>query len=113
MINSYHFGNIVIDGKIYSEDIWISLDGKVNSWWRSSSHIIEKKDLEEALKEKPEIVVIGSGESGLAEVYPNALEFLKKKKVEFFIEPTGKAIQIYNQFKKENKRVIGLFHLTC
>ena len=113
MIDSYYFGNIVIDGKSYSYDVWISLDGKVNSWWRSSSHVIEKKDLEETLKERPEIVVIGTGESGVAEVYPDALEFLKKKKVEFFIEPTGKAVQIYNQFKKENKKVVGLFHLTC
>jgi hypothetical protein len=113
MIDSYYFGNIVIDGKSYSYDVWVSLDGKVNSWWRSSSHVIEKKDLEGALKEKPEIVVIGTGESGVAEVYPDALEFLKKKKVEFFIEPTGKAVQIYNQFKKENKKVVGLFHLTC
>jgi len=64
MIDSYYFGNIVIDGKSYSYDVWISLDGKVNSWWRSSSHVIEKKDLEEALKERPEIVLIGTGESG-------------------------------------------------
>ena len=75
--------------------------------------ILTPQDLEEALKEKPEIVVIGTGEYGVAEVYPDALEFLKKKKIEFFIEPTGKAVEIFNQFKKENKKVVGLFHLTC
>ncbi len=113
MIKSYHFGSITINGKSYTEDLWIGLDDKIHSWWRSSSHVIEKKDLIEALKEKPEIVVIGTGEAGVAEVYPSALEFLEKEKVEFFIEPTGKAIKIYNQFKNQNKKVVGFFHLTC
>lgn len=113
MINSYHFGNITIDGKNYTYDVWIDLNGLVHSWWRSSSHVIEKRDLKEALSQKPEIVVIGTGEMGAAEVYPDALDYLKKEKIKFFIEPTGKAVEIYNRFKEENKKVIGLFHLTC
>ncbi len=113
MIDFYHFGNIVVNGKKYSKDLWLDLDEKIHFWWRSSSHVIEKKDLIDALKEKPEIVVIGTGEAGVAEVYPDALNYLKEKKVKFFIEPTGEAIKIYNQFKEKNKKVIGLFHLTC
>jgi len=113
MINSYHFGNITINGKNYTEDIWIDLNNRVHTWWRGSSHIIEKKDLEKALKEVPEVVVIGTGEAGIAEVYDEALEYLKKEKIKFFIEPTGKAVKTYNQFKEKNKKVIGLFHLTC
>ncbi|MCX7778956.1 MAG: MTH938/NDUFAF3 family protein [Patescibacteria group bacterium] len=113
MINSYHFGNIVIDGKDYHQDVWIDCDNQVHSWWRSSSHLIEKNDLEKAISQKPEIVVIGTGESGVAEVSPDALEFLKKEKIKFFIEPTGQAIKIYNQYKSKNKKVVGLFHLTC
>ncbi len=113
MIDSYHFGFIKIDGKSYCEDVWIGLDNQVHSWWRGSSHIIEKKDLIEALSEKPEIVIIGTGGSGLAEVYPDALEFFKKEKIKFFIKPTGKAVEIYNQYKTQNKKVVGFFHLTC
>lgn len=113
MINSYSFGHINIDGKDYNQDVLIDLNNQVHFWWRKSSHIIEKKDLEEFLKEKPEIVVIGTGEAGIAKVYPDALNFLKKEKIIFFIKPTGEAIEIYNQFKEKNKKVVGFFHLTC
>lgn len=113
MINSYHFGEIVIDGINYTYDLWIGLDNQIHSWWRRSSHVIEKKDCSAALKEKPEMVVIGTGEMGVAEVYPDVLDYFKKEKIEFFIEPTGQAVKIYNQFKEKNKKVVGLFHLTC
>lgn len=111
MINSYRFGSITVNGKNYTQDIWLDFNGQVEFWQRKASHIIEKSDL--VFKERPEIVIIGTGQVGVAEVSSDVLTYLKKEKIDFFIEPTGKAVELYNQFKTENKKVIGFFHLTC
>ncbi|MEK7624601.1 MAG: MTH938/NDUFAF3 family protein [Patescibacteria group bacterium] len=119
MIEEYHFGFIKIDGKTYNHDVLIGLDDKVGLWWRNQSHQIEKRDIEDVLNQKPEVIVIGAGELGAAMVSKEAREEITAKGIGLVVEPTMEAVRIFNDLKKivsdggQGKKVAGFFHLTC
>ena len=113
MIENYSFGSINIDGKVYNYDAEVRWTGEVLPWRREESHIIDYKDAERALFEKPEIIIIGTGESGLAEVTESAKRNIENKRIELVVDQSGSATEIFNTLQKEKKKVIGLFHLTC
>jgi len=113
MIEDYHFGSIKINGEKFDKDIFIDGDEKISLWWREESHVFQKKDLESFLEKIPEIVILGTGEQGLAKVSEDAKDFLKSLKIEMISKPTDQAVEIYNQVKKENRKVVAFLHLTC
>ena len=113
-IENYSFGKITIDGQEFTYDIEVhAWDGKILKWWRKESHIFDKEDIERAVKEEPEIIVFGTGQSGMAELSQRAKEFLREKNIEVVEKTTEKAIEIFNTYSTKNKKVAGLFHLTC
>ena len=123
-INSYNFGEITIDNKKYNRDVIIYPDKVSSPWQRKEGHYLELADLpEDLISQKPEIVVIGTGYSGVMEVSPEVKEYFKSQNinpvrekfsngVKLIIEPTSTAWQTYNQVS-QSKKVIALFHLTC
>lgn len=112
MIEEYHFGLIKIAGQTYNHDIQIGLDNKVKLWWRGKSHEIWKQDIEEAVAQGPEVIVIGTGEMGVAKLAAEAHQEIISKKIQLIIEPTGEAVKSFNSLKG-GRKVVGLFHLTC
>jgi len=70
MIDSYHFGEIVIDGKKYSSDVLIFPDRVRDDWWRKTGHELCLEDIAVVMTENPEVLVVGSGDSGLMKVLP-------------------------------------------
>lgn len=120
MIEEYHFGTITIDSKTYNEDVEVRWTGEVLKWWRGESHIIDVEDVKRAVEQKPETIIIGTGESGVARVTEEAQKFIKEKGIELIIDFTEQATRTFNIRKEESEteegkqeRVIGLFHLTC
>jgi hypothetical protein len=113
MIEDYYFGSIKINGQKFENDIFIDLDEKVISWWREESHLFQKKDIKSFLEKKPEIVIFGTGKSGIARLSEDLKDFLESLGIEIIVEPTGQAVESYNQAKKGNKKVIAFLHLTC
>jgi len=113
MIEDYSFGSIKIDGQKFEDDIFIDLDGKVSSWWREESHLFQKKDIESFLEQKPEIVIFGTGKSGIAKVSEDSKDFLESLGIEIIVQPTEQAIESYNQAQKQDKKVVAFLHLTC
>jgi len=112
MIEEYRFGLITVFGRTYHYDVEVRWTGEVLKWWRNESHLIELTDLERCLKQNPETIVIGTGESGMAKVESEVEDFLSQRKIKLFIAKTGEAVRIFNDLGKEIKK-IGLFHLTC
>ena len=96
MIEEYNFGFIKINGQAYNHDVQIGLDNEVKFWWRNQSHQIEKRDAEEVLSQNPEIIVIGTGELGVAKISEEARQATKAKGIELIIEPTPEAIKSFN-----------------
>ena len=110
-IDSTAFGEIVVDGKVYNHDIKILPSGKVVERIKiKGSHLICLEEFKAILDEKPEVIVIGNGQDGIAEVENDAKQQIAARKIKLIIEPTPKAIQTFNKLK--NKKA-GIFHVTC
>jgi len=112
MIDSYAFGKIVVDGRTYTSDIIIFPDRVKGNWWRREGHRLHTEDIEEVVNEKPEVIIVGRGYSGLMEISRETAEHLKAKGIELIAESTGKATELYNKLSKSRK-VVAVLHLTC
>lgn len=112
MIDSYEFGRIVIDGRTYTSDIIVFLDRVKDGWWRKEGHRLHVEDIEEAVKEKPDVLVVGTGHSDLVDIPKETVDYIKSKGIELIAENTAKATEIYNRLSK-SKKVIAALHLTC
>jgi len=113
MINAYEFGLITIDGKTYRRDVVVFWNGAVENWDRRTSHYIAAGDISIALVKKPEIVVIGTGNAGMAVVSDETKAAIIGAGARMAIEKTADAVDVFNDAAACEKRVVGLFHLTC
>ncbi len=111
-IEQYDFGLIVIDGKRYTSDVIIYPDRVDFSWWRKEGHLLHIDDLKEALTEKPETIVVGTGQSGLMQVSSEVNKYFESKGIELIIDKTKNACEIYNRLSG-SKKAIAALHLTC
>lgn len=119
-IEEYHFGSITIDGKDYTQDVEVRWTGEVLDWWRGESHLIDVEDVKRALEQNPEVIIIGTGESGLARVTEEAKKEIEGKGIKLIINMTEEAVKTFNIIKQESEveegkrtKVVGLLHLTC
>jgi len=112
VIDSYKFGQIVVDGQIYSSDVIVFPDSIDSSWWRKSGHRLCLEDIKEILEEKPEAVVIGTGAYGLMRVDKEVKYYAQARGIELVVDKTKKAVQKFNELAAQ-KKTIGAFHLTC
>jgi len=113
MIENYRFGSINIDGKVYNYDVEVRWDGQVLEWRRDESHKIDIASVKRAIEQHPAIIIIGTGEMGVAEVSGETGQAIINQGIGLIVEKTGKAIISFNQKKEKGVKVIGLFHLTC
>ena len=112
MIDSYDFGRIVVDGKAYTSDVIIFPDRVKDNWWRKEGHALHIEDIETVVKEKREVLIVGTGKYGMLTVLPETKEYIESKGIELIVEPTDKACGIYNKISKDKKTAAAL-HLTC
>ena len=123
MIEEYHFGSITIDGKIYNDDVEVcsvSSKTEVLDWQRDESHDINVDSVKRAVEQKPDTIVIGTGETGVAKVTESAKQFIHENRIKLIIDITGEAIKTFNVIQQgsieeqgEEANITGLFHLTC
>ena len=112
MIQSYSFGRMVIESQTYSSDLILFPDRIDDSWWRKSGHWVCLEDIEEILKEKPEVLVIGTGFYGLMKVEEEVKRLAQSRGIELVVNKTKNAVLSFNQIVSQ-KKTIGAFHLTC
>lgn len=121
-INSTRFGEIVIDNKNYHQVLIIGdkieeRDTNKLKELFDTSHGIGEWEVERLISNGPEIIIIGTGQSG-AMAAPRLSDFQnrdggKGKNLELIIDTTPKIIRIYNDQVKLGKRVNALIHTTC
>ena len=111
-IEHYSFGKITIDGKTYTSDVIIYPERVDSSWWRKEGHSLHIVDLKGVIDEKPEILVVGTGYSGMMVVPEETISYLRSKGVEVQVARTEKAVEFFNKLSKD-KKVIAALHLTC
>lgn len=118
MIDNYEFGKITINGETYDHDVEVRWDGEVLEWWRDEGHVFAVEDLERAIEQDPDALVLGTGVRGAADVPKETRTFIKEKDIKLVIDKTKPAIKSFELLAEEAnesapKKVIGLFHLTC
>ncbi len=112
-IEKYSFGEIVINGKAYIRDLIIYPDKIKENWWRKEGHSLCIRDIEEVFEYKPEILIIGTGYSGVMDVPENVIKEIKKKGIKVEIYFTKDAVRKFNEYIEKGKRVVCALHLTC
>ena len=112
MIESYSFGSIVIGGVRYSTDLKIINSQVAPDWWRREGHSICREDIADILAAKPDVFILGTGAYGVMKVPAAFKRQLEAAGIELIAEPTGKAVERYNELFPE-KNVAAGFHLTC
>lgn len=112
MIDSYGFGKIVIDGKTYTKDVIILTDRVKDNWWRKEGHRLDKEDIEEVIREKPEVLVVGTGYYDRMAVPKETREYIESCGIEIKVAKTGEARKFFNELSGK-KKVVAALHLTC
>lgn len=111
-IDSYRFGQMVVDGQLHNRDL-ILLPGRVlGGWWRREGHQLHPDDLREVIAARPSVLVVGQGAFGRMQVSQAARQALHEAGITLIALPTGEAVHEYNRLR-EVEKTAGAFHLTC
>ena len=111
-IQDYQFGRITIKGQEYTSDVVIYPDRVQNPWRRRSGHDLTIADFEEVLAAGPEMLIIGTGRSGLLTVHADVMLQLKSAGIDVFAYRTTDAVKLYNSIPKCHM-IVAALHLTC
>ena len=114
------FLEIWVDGRKYTYDITMHVDGRItrrhkelSKPFRNGHTPLAPPELEELLKENPEVVVVGTGQRGAMPVPKETWELARSRGVELLAERTPRAIEILNKLQSEGRRVAAILHITC
>ncbi len=120
MIEEYNFGYIIINGRRYNNDVEVRWTNEILPWEFQEHHLIDIEEVKRAIEQNPETIIIGTGKSGLANITEKAQNFIRENRIELIIDKTEEAIKTFNIMKEDSleeegkqRRVVGLFHLTC
>jgi hypothetical protein len=113
MIESYSFGQIIVDGKRYTNDIIIFPNRIKDNWWRKKGHYLSIEDLEEVFQEKPEKLVVGTGYFGFMKVPAEVKEYVEGRGIKLITQSTKDACNTFNNLLKSGKKIVAALHLTC
>ncbi len=111
-IESYSFGEIVVDGQTYTNDLILYPDSIQTSWHRKKGHNLSIDDIPDVIKRKPQVLVVGTGASEQMHIPEKTTQMLLEYGIEIVAAPTDRAVKYYNRLKSK-KHTIGAFHLTC
>ncbi len=112
-IKSYEFGRIKINGTVYTSDVIIYDDHINSSWWRKEGHYLQTEDIEEILKAKPDVIIIGTGKFDTMKVSSNVVKELDSRGIKAVCANTDEACKRHNKISDSNKKVVTALHLTC
>ena len=116
-IDKTSFDSITIAGERYEHDVLIRLNGmvekrkkKLSKQVYGTSHVIALAEAEQVYEQGAEVLLVGTGQSGLVSLSPEAEAFFRGKGCALELLPTPQAIVRWNEL---TGRAIALFHVTC
>ncbi|HUT29210.1 MAG TPA: Mth938-like domain-containing protein [Sedimentisphaerales bacterium] len=112
-IDSYKFGEIVIDGTTYGSDVIIAAGTVRPNWRRKQGHLLSAEDLEAVIAARPSVLVIGCGASAMMKAPEETRQALRERNIQSEALDTHKAVQRFNQLSAEGANVAAALHLTC
>lgn len=111
-IEEYSFGRVVIARKTYTADVLVFPDRVYSAWRRKEGHKLQTADLADVIREKPAVLIVGTGYSGLMSVPEETVRHLESLGIRVQIERTSRAVEVFNAMQA-GKKVIAALHLTC
>lgn len=109
-ISHYTFGEIIIDGNKYTEDVALHPDGSI-AFWPEDLHTMYKSDFKEILNSNVKVIIYGSGETGAAFMPKKIIKLIESNDIELHIFDTMDAIELYEKTPKQD--LLAIFHLNC
>jgi hypothetical protein len=108
-IDRIEFGNLVINGKSYNQDLLLFWDGTIIT--KEKSHEVTESVMRRLLAKKPEIVILGIGFDGIVSISRAAKRLARD--IELIIELTPGALKTFEKIQRAGKKVACLAHPTC
>lgn len=112
-IDSYKYGQIVVNGTTYTSDIIIYHDRVNKSWSRHEEHRLIPADITDALNAQPDVLIIGTGYAGVLIVPKEMAAHIAAQGIEVIIEKTSRAVELYNSLLGTKKYAIAALHIAC
>lgn len=117
-IDSTSFGSVTINGRRHRDVTIIGEKIEQRDYNKlfglfGTDHLVSDWEVQKLLSTKPEIVIIGSGQSGVLKVTGEVKDKLTATGVELKILITPEAIKEYNKLINEGRKVNALIHTTC
>ncbi len=114
VIDACSFGKMVINHRTYTSDLIIYPDGRVvDSWWREKGHRLSSSDISQLILSEPEVIVAGTGISGMMKPETGLENLLNQKGIQFHSGPNHEAVELYMKLSSKKKKIGACFHLTC
>jgi hypothetical protein len=112
-ISEYEFGRIAIADRTYTSDVIIAPEQVIDSWWRKEGHNLQIEDLDDIVRAKPDMLIIGTGYYGRMQVPDETKQYLEEQGIKVIQAKTNDAVAEFNQLQKEYARIVAALHLTC
>ncbi len=114
------FGFIIVDGKKYTHDIYLNLDGTITkrkkelSKPHSKGHtVLGPEEIKYLLDQKPETLIIGKGQYGILPMPKESKKLLDESGIIVIKTKTPNALPMINELLKQKAKIVAILHLTC
>ena len=112
-IDSYRFGEMLVNGRSYTSDLIIFNDRIEDQWWRENGHMVMLQDLNDVMSAGPDVLVVGRGKLGAMKIPEETADAIEGAGIQLVDARTEEAVEVFNQIANTGKAVVGAFHLTC
>jgi hypothetical protein len=112
-IEQYSFGNMKINGTVYQQDVIVFPKKVLSGWWRREGHSLSEEDLKQVLDYHPDVLIVGTGASGMLRVPETTRKTLRKMNIQVMAQKTDQAVECFNEHIEKGRNAVGAFHLTC
>jgi hypothetical protein len=104
----------VINDVSVASDLIILPDSRIiDNWYRQQGHLLQAYDIKNLIISDPDILVIGTGASGMMKLDRKLSQQLINKGIQVDILPFIEAIEKFNTHTDDGKKVAAYFHLSC
>jgi hypothetical protein len=108
-ITHFSYADIVVDGKTYAIDIFISADGTVQPWYLDPANTITPKHVLDLVAPSTRTIIIGDGTNRDSKPTRQTLDTIRDTGVTLYVSNTYNAVRLYNKTPKKN--LAAFFHV--
>ncbi len=119
-MTSTGFGWVKYNDKIYEHDVLITVSGQVVPRNETelkrkygTSHAVDSSEIEFLMREKPKVIVFGTGQTGCARLSSAAKDVILKNMLTRVIEGSSPdAVKKFDQLRAR-EATAAIIHVTC